>query len=349
MSLRYITFTLIGFATIALTGCGGGHKDVKVPNTVRVTTMVCGDTSVTSVNSYSGTIQAGSTATAAFTIPGTIRSISVDVGQRVSKGQLIATVDDASLRSTYQGALATLEEAQDVYKRMELLHNRKALADVKWVEVQAKLKQAEAMASVARTALNDARLYAPISGVVSRKVAEIGETALPAMPIVEIMTQGTPKAEISVPENQISTVTIGQTATVACSPLGQRRFQARVSEKGVAADPMTRGYTVKLTILNPSDSLRPGMICSVALDNVPQAISEAPAVISVPASCVVLTDDNRNIVWLDRSGRAHKQYVRIADITDQGVVIDSGLTVGDTVIIAGQDKVSQGTFVTPVK
>lgn len=335
-----------------LVGCGGAdHKGAdKADDTVRVRTMYVDDvvrdgTEVT----YQGAFEAGTTTTAAFNTAGTIKELNLSVGQHVTKGQLIGVVDDASLRSTYQGALALQEEAQDAYNRLKILHEKKAVADIKWVEVQSKLKQAQAMAEVARTAMNDSRLYAPASGIVSKKLAEPGQTALPGIPVAEIISSGVPRAVVGVPENQIADITQGMEGWVKCSPLGHKLYRATVTEKAVEANSLTRSYAVKLTLSAAPDSIKPGMICSVTFRRQAPRQTADKMLLQVPPEAVVLMDDNRNTVWLNVKGRAQRRYVRLAGMTDTGVLIDSGLQAGDQIIIGGQQKVSQGTPVKPVK
>lgn len=328
-----------GALLLSLAAC---HKDkpVAAPAPVKVNVQAVADTTLHSGIELPGTVEAADKAAVSFNAAGTIRSINVEVGQKVSKGQLIAVLDDASLRSAYAAAEATYAEAADVYRRMEQLHAKNALADIKWVEVQSKLRQAEAMRSLARTQLGDTRLYAPFSGTISAKIADVGQTVLPSMPVVEIMTGGPLRAEVSVGENDISKVKVGAPAIVTSGSVPGRTWSGRVSEKGVVADPLTRGYKVKVA-LPASDGLLPGMVCTVRLTG------DAPALTAtvIPYGAVLLGDDNRNFVWLCQGGRAVRRDVTIGELTDAGVTVTAGLQPGDSVITTGYQKVSTGTRV----
>lgn len=101
---------------------------------------------------------------------GTVKKIYVDLGERVTQGKLIAEIDPTSIRSSYDAAKSTLEQAEDAYKRMKLLHDKGSIAEMKWIEVQSKLQQARSMEEVARKNLKDCKLYAPYSGVISEKI-----------------------------------------------------------------------------------------------------------------------------------------------------------------------------------
>ena len=95
--------------------------------------------------------------------------VKVDLGSRVRQGQLLAALDEVSMQNTYQAAKAALKQAEDAYQRMKELHEKGSLAEMKWVEVQSKLQQAQSMEAVARKNLTDCQLYAPFSGVIAEK------------------------------------------------------------------------------------------------------------------------------------------------------------------------------------
>lgn len=330
-------------AFVAVTGCHGDDVAAPAPQPVGVRVVqaapAAAGTEAASVT-LPATIEAGQSTSPGFTVGGTIRSIAVQVGDHVAKGQLLATLDDSSLRSAYDMTAASLEEAKDVYRRMEMLHQRKALADIKWVEVQSKLKQAQAACDLARTQMGDTKLYAPFSGTVSQKLADVGQSVLPSAPIVEIISSGALKAAVSVPENMIGSIHVGDPATVTSQAAGGGTFTARVTEKGVSADPVSRAYTVKLSIDSPQ-GLMDGMVARASFQA--PATEQAPQETVLPLGAVMLGDDNVNFVWLDSAGVAARRNVTLGRMTDTGVVIASGISPADRVIVQGQQKVSRGT------
>ena len=118
---------------------------------------------------FSGTVQEENGSSLSFPLMGRVKSVKVDLGSRVRQGQLLATLDEVSMQNTYQAAKATLKQAEDAYQRMKELHEKGSLAEMKWVEVQSKLQQAQSMEAVARKNLTDCQLYAPFSGVIAEK------------------------------------------------------------------------------------------------------------------------------------------------------------------------------------
>lgn len=248
----------------AFISCGNSNPQIHGGNTepVRVKVMTAAPAISAMSEKYSGTVEAGSSAILSFSSAGTIKQINVAEGQRVAKGQLIGSVDGASAKNAYEIALATLREAQDAYSRMKKLHDANALPEMQWVSVQEKLKQAEAAAAIAKKGLGDTNLHSPVSGVVAHKLADVGQTAAPGIPIVEIMDVSTLKAKISVTESDLANMEAGAIATIAA---GDHEYTGKLVEKGVTANSLSRNYDVKFIIDNPDDYLLPGMIFDVLM------------------------------------------------------------------------------------
>ncbi len=335
-------------ATIALTAVtvmSSCHKEKQptAPAPVRVETAVAGESDMSTSRNYSGTVEESSGTVASFSVPGTVQTMNVSAGDYVKKGQLIATVDAASLKNAYDISNAALTQAQDAYNRMKMLHDAEAIADIKWVEMQQTLRQAQSAEAIARKTLNDANLYAPLSGYVSEKYVDAGMTAAPGLPVVKIVSIDPVKVSISIPENEIASIPDGADTDISVSALGGKRFTGKIVEKGVSANPITRSYDVKITVDNPDGELLPGMICDVTLNT--DTVSRS---LTVPLDAVMLASDNSHYVWLDSAGYAVRRSVDTGALTDEGIVINSGIARGDTLIVKGQQKVSRGSKLTVI-
>ncbi|MCM1051603.1 MAG: efflux RND transporter periplasmic adaptor subunit [Paenibacillus sp.] len=330
---------------VAVASCGRSNPAIHGGNTdpVRVKVTSMASTPSTVPDAYSGTVEAGNSTILSFPVSGTISRIYVSESQHVNKGQLIASVDGASLKNAYDIAQATLHEAQDAYSRMKKLHDANALPEMQWVSVQEKLKQAEAAAAIARTGLNDADIHAPISGVVAHKLADAGQTVAPGMPVVEIMDIGTLKVKISVPEADLTSMKTGTKAIVTCGDNGSHSYNATLVEKGVAANSLSRSYDMKFRITNPDDYLLPGMICNVAIDGaVPSTDKTSVTELVLPPQSVVLDWDNCSYVWIKKNGVAQRKKIETGGLDSRGIIVTGGISASDSVIVEGQQKLSSG-------
>lgn len=336
---------------ILMAGCKRNSAPTEAAP-AKVTVVVLGSQGAGSGSSgttYSGTVSAAEESLVSFSVPGKITHIYVKEGDKVAKGQALARVKSDNLGNERNIAAAELEQVRDLYNRLKKLHDQNALPEVKWVEVQAKLKQAENAVALADRAVGDATLTAPISGYVADKMADVGQDVLMAQPIMKIVDTGHLKVSIPVPEEGISRFGKGVAASVTFPALDNLTVEGTAPQRGVEADPLTRSYEVKFNIPDGGGKILPGMIADVAvtgLDSV--AGSDAPALFVVPSQTVLLSSDNRQFVWVVSKGKALRKYVKANELRSNGVAIESGLSVGDSLIVEGMQKVGSGTPVSPV-
>lgn len=304
-----------------------------------------------------------------------MKQLNIAEGQSVAAGQLVAVLDATTLGYLVSASSATVGQAQaavgqahvglaqaeksaaqasDAYKRMKLLHDNGSLPEIKWVEVQIRYQQAQdavnqvrqqvsqaeaavqtakAQKNISLKNLHDTRLYAPSSGYISKKFTEVGQNIAPAM-LVDIRQV---KVKISVPEDEIARVRLGQTLRFTVSSLPGKSFTARVTEKGVAADPITRSYEVKALADNADRKLLPGMVCDVYAQQ-----ASPTATFILPANIIQIDVDNRPFVWTVVGGVARKTSVMLGESVGDNVQIVGGLSSKDRIIVEGQQKVSNG-------
>lgn len=331
---------------VLLPGCGGARSNEgRGDEAVRVKELTAGGSAAQGGYDYSGTVEEESSASLSFTMGGTVTQLCVKVGDRVRRGQLIAAVDPASVRSSYDMARAARVQAEDACGRLKQLHDKGSLPDMKWVEAQSRLSQAVSAEAIAKKNLADCRLYAPSDGVVTEKYAETGQNAAPGMPVVKVAATGALNVRVSVPEGEMAGVRLRQQAVVAVPAAGGRTYRGTVVEKGVVADPVSRSYSVKIRLAGHDEALLPGMVAKVSLDGAAAERTGGDAVV-IPARLLQLGDNNEFFLWVDRNGRAARQTVSCGEFTAGGVVITGGLKAGDRVICEGQQKVCNGTKVT---
>lgn len=334
------------FKLIALMGAGvivascGGKKETGERAPIAVKTQRAGVANVYGKQAFSGTIEEASGASLSFATSGTLQQLNVVEGQMVGKGQLIGVVDATTAQNSYASAKASLETAQDSYDRNKQLHDKGSLPEQQWVQAQSQLEQAQAMERIAKKSLGDTRLYAPFSGYVAEKKADVGQNVMQGMTVVKIVRIDQVKVKISVPEDEIAKIRKGQTVEFTVAAVPGRTFTGTVTEKGVTADAMSRSYEVRALVQNGDHALLPGMVCTLKTD-----YEQGERAIFLPANIVQIDADNRTFVWLAVGGKAKKAYITTGEENAQGVMVLTGLSDGDEVIVSGQQKVSEGTAI----
>ena len=328
---------------MALCSCGE-KKQAAAEQTVRVKVQQIQAEAVNGEQGFSGTIEEQSGSSLSFATSGTIKRIYVSEGQTVGAGQLIGELDPTTMQNAYTISKTALEQAQDTYNRMKELHDDGSLPEMQWIAIENQLKSATASEAMAKKALADTKLYAPFGGYIAAKDAEVGQNAGPGVPIVKLVSIGSVKVKISVPEDDVQRIKKGSSMKIIVPALGNRQFSGNVTERGVSADPRSRTYEVKATINNRDGQLLPGMICQ-AFTNYMQGTTG----VFVPANLVQLDSDNNTFVWVVNGGKAVKRQIFISNETAQGAQVSGGLSDGDQIIVAGQQKVSNGMKVEIVK
>lgn len=335
--MKMIKFSGMLLLAVCIAGCKSNNK-VEEKEPVKVKIMEVSSYSGNEESKYSGTVEAENGTSLSFSVMGTVDKVYVSLGEQVTKGQLIASLNPTSLQSSYNAAQATLQQAEDAWKRLKELHDKGSLPEIKWVEAESTLQQARATEEIARKSLNDCKLYAPFSGVIAEKNIEVGQNVAPGIPIVQLVTTRLLKIKISVPETEISDITLGQKAEVSVPALNNQIFETTVTEKGVVANPLSRSYDVKMRVTDAGKSLMPGMVAEVALQK-----KDSTAQYIIPANIVQLDENNQSFVWLNNNGKAEKRIVSCGEFTPTGVTVVAGLKSNDQIIVEGRQKVCNGT------
>ena len=319
---------------LPMVGCGE-KKVAEEEKAVSVRVLEAG-TGEAVGSSYVGTVEEISGSKLSFEVSGNLEAVYVAEGDRVVKGQKLAVVNSSSLKDIHEAELATLNQAKDAYKRYEQLHKQGSLPDIKWVEVQSRLQQAVSAESVARKKLKDCVLYSPMSGYVAERNVDPGVNVISGEPVLKVVDISKVSVKFSVPENEIAKITKGQNAVIAVSALDGKTFEAKISEKGISANPVSHTYEVKITMNNAGNQLLPGMVCSVYL---PKTGNKA---VVVPVEAVQLNTDGSRFVWIASGGKAVRRAVVTGELVGNGVEIVSGVKPGEKVVTEGYQKISDG-------
>ena len=288
---------------------------------------------------YVGDIGSEQEVSLSFPLGGTLTKVAVKNGDRVVKGQLLAEVDATSATSLHATALATLRQAEDAYRRLEAVHREGGLSEVKWVEMETNLEKARQAEVSARKHMEDCTLRAPFSGVVSCGSPLVGQEMHPGEHFARVLDMQRLRVRFSVPEQEISLINVGDEASAEIPSMGNERLTLRISDKSLSANPLGHTYKVYASIVSGNvKNLLPDMVAKVHMKlNVLGGIV-------VPSDCVQTMPEG-TVVWVVKNGRAEHRWIEVGDFVQNGVVVKTGLGAGDTVVIAGQQKLYTGAKV----
>lgn len=278
---------------------------------------------------------------------GKVTQILVKEGDRVSVGQTlavirgdVASVEAQTANATYQNAVADYNRFESAYKTGGVTKQQLDQAQINMINAQSRLKQAN-------ISLGDTRVKAPISGIINKKYIEVGSmlTSMPATEMFEIVNTSKLKLNVTVNENQVSSLKVGNKVKVTASVYPDKLFDGKISFVAAKAD-ASLNFVVEVEIANnPSGDLKAGMYGTAHFGNSEKqnapirVVSRNAFIGSVSNNQVFVVKDNVAKLTKIVSGRIFGDKVEVLD----------GLSDGDIVVISGQINLSDGAKVEIVK
>ena len=284
-----------------------------------------------------GTVQAVRRAEIAAKITGNIKVITVDLGSRVQQGELLIELSAEEISAQVQQAKAQLEQTRRNLAREENLLRKNAATAQTVKTLRDKARIAEAAYSETLTMLGYARITAPFSGVISKKIGNAGDLAVPGKPLLYMEAEDSLQVLTDIPEALILQIQKGDILPVSVPSAGLT-IQGIVAEVSPIADPSSRSAPIKLQIAT-DPRLRSGQFARVTLAR------QDTETLTVPVRAVVPFGQMERVFVVDGS-KARLRLVRTGAKTKEFIEILSGLTVNETVITAGNQNLVDGQPIT---
>lgn len=364
----------IVFAVLAVS-CSNGELKKKTPVKMPVKVRVQNVTSRENVSekTYVARISASKNAAVNAPFPSTLTSVRVRQGSKVKAGQVLAVVNSETVDNSLAASKATLNQAQDAYDRLQKVKDNGSVPPLKLVEVETALTKAKAAYAVAEKSAADCYVKAPFSGTISEIYVENGENLILGQPILSISDLDGLEVLISVPESEIVAMKTGTRAKLTVPALGDAEAEVRLIRRGVSASPVSHNYECAMDLVRPMPGLMPGMVGKVVFVSSSVSVPSSNIIFSsatssngvhsavaattkglasaiVVPSSVVRTDESGRYVWtVDEGDTVRKVNITVGGFSGKGVVVLSGLSEGDRVIVDGSSKVSSGMKVEVVE
>jgi RND family efflux transporter MFP subunit len=342
-----------------LGGCTSEPEPASSP--VRtVQTQPVRSVAAVSARSFTGTLRAPLETNLSFRVAGTVTDVAVDVGSTVRAGEVVARLDPEDYRlqvesaeARYREATAAAENAKAELRRVKTLyaHDNASLSAYDRARTQYETSRNRADAAqrqleLARKRLGYTTLEAPATGTVAGTRAEEGENVAVGQPVVRLTSGDRLEVEVQVPENLISTLGVGQPATVTAPSLRDTSIAATVTEVGTAPNGRRPTYPVVVTLDRSVPSLRSGMTARVSFD------PRRAGGLVVPAEAVgrdeegrfvyVVAPDTAAATDARADGRVERRAVDTGALTPEGIVVTRGLRPDARVVTAGLSQIRSG-------
>lgn len=347
--LHFLPLTLLSVVIFLLPGCGDNQGNTTDPvRTVRY--VVVGSAQTLPALERTGEIHAHDETILSFRTGGRIVTRSVDIGDRVNAGQLLATLENTTsqnqldgAQADYEGAKAAAQVAALNLNRMQKLMPTGAIARTQldtaradWLVARARLKNSESALRNARESLGWTRLMAPQSGVITEVSASAGQVVSGGQSVLTLATGEARDVvfDIAKPE----AIPPQEQAGLRVSLLSDPSVQASAAVRDISpqADPQTRTWRVRATLQNPPLAMALGASVTVTLP------ATGPHGYALPASALSRIGDKPAVYVINPRSQAQLRVVVPAYYTATAVIISGGLEPGDRVITAGVSKLRSG-------
>jgi multidrug efflux pump subunit AcrA (membrane-fusion protein) len=343
----------------------------------------------------SGTVETPSAPTSVgFLVSGKVIRVGPREGDFVKAGDVLAVIDPADFQFAVEAAVAqsalaraqnekasvsarpevveqaraNLSQAEDEFRRMKTLYEKKSLApnDFKKYETtyanaqqqygqakegaqledkaaaKAALEQAEAAERIARKRLSDSTLVAPISGFVSKRNIEQGAVASPDTAVFTLVELDPVEIQVGIPETDIRLIHRGQKAIVTASAFPGMSFPGQVHLVNISAEPQTRTYMARIRVPNREARLLVGMITEARIVGDGQM-----DVLTLPGTSIARDPQGATqvYVYFPNQKKVYARRVVTAGIAGQDIQIVDGIKDTDWIVVAGQQLVREGSMV----
>jgi RND family efflux transporter MFP subunit len=267
-------------------------------------------------------------------VSGRIEKMLATPGQKVKAGELLAQLDVREIQAKLDQALAVRRQTESELKRYQTLRAQQVITPAELEAVQSRYQVAVASATEAETMLDYAKITAPFDGVVTRKLADVGDLATPGKPLIEMEDPHTLRFEAAVPEAIIGKIALGAKLPVR---IVSKEREAVVSEIAPSADPGSRTFLVKLD-LPPAPDLRAGQFGRVEIP-----VSETN-VLRAPASAVIRRGQ-MELVFVVANNHAELRLVKTGRRFGNEIELLSGVSAGEEVVTEGAASLVDGQAV----
>lgn len=339
------------------TGAGGSENNNDLPTVlVEVDAPIVAD--AVRVLSLNGEIRAESRVILVSQVSGRLISRSVEMGDEVREGQVIAVVDYSQLDLSVQQARAAVASAEEQasnltseLERIERLYRAGGASQQQFDQIRTQERAAREGVTQAQAALEralimrrEAEIRAPFAGVIGQVMVNVGDMIAPSVPIAVIVDRDPLIGAVRVPERDLGFVSVDQPVSVQVASYPDRQFTGRVLRISPIVDAATRMVDIEVEIINRDNLLKPGMFATLSIE-----IGRHPNTIMVPSDAVLqesriaaLSIGRNYYVYVVEDGRAVRRNVEIGFSTGEHIEIVSGVSVDDILVTRGHHLLQDG-------
>jgi len=324
-----VAVAVLGFSYMTF-GKSSSYASVpKSENPVHVSTIMVEPRTIDAVVSAAGTLNSKNTSVLSSKVMGKVTEVTVQEGNYVTAGKLLLKIESGEISAQVYQAQAAFNNARLQYLRIKSLFDVMAATQMEMEQATLGFESAKAGLNAAKAMESYTIMTAPIAGQIVEKRINLGEMTLPGQPVLKIEDNRNLRLEVTVREQELSSIQPGKTVTVRIDALPGRDIKGRVAQVVQAADVKTHSFVVKIDV--PAEkSLITGMYGKAVF-----SIGKRE-VILVPRSAVVTMSGLSGVYIVSSDGTAVFQMIQPGEVQGDQIEAVTGLKAGDRVIVSKQ-------------
>ena len=270
---------------------------------------------------------------------GVVQKVFVQLGDRVSKGQVLATLESGALEKTLEQTKTQYELAKDMYERQKRLWEQNIGSEVQYLQTKTQKESLEQAVASLKEQLDYTKIMSPINGHIEDLPLKIGMAVSPAMPVATVINFSSLKVVAEVAEAYSMSIKTGDPVTVIFPDLNSQ-VNASISSASNYISQVNRSFKIEVRLPNKIPNLKANMIAVLKIIDY-----KSDNAISIPVN-LIQTDSKGNYVYVVKSDGdthvAHKNYITQGKSYNGTVEITDGLKPGEMIITSGHLSVADG-------
>ena len=334
--LRMFGTLALGLFLASCRQSGANNEHVVPPVSVRV--EVVASEPLEDVIQVAGAVKAIEDVNMSPEEGGVVKEWKAKKGQAVKKGDLIVILKDDMLKASWNAAHAQYQMAELNLEKQKRVFEEKGISELQFKTLQYTRDAARANADLMKARWEHTQLRSPIDGVVDNTIPNEGDFAPPGMPLARIVNTSSMKIQAEVPEMYAGSFTLGVPASFTFDALPGDTLHGNATFVGATVSAMNRTLQVEFVVRNRDGKLKPEMVSKVRLVR-----RTRPDAVLVSENLVQLVDRDRMIVYVEFGGKAQERQLKLGARQGLKMEVLEGLSVGDRLIVSGQQKLIDGS------
>ncbi|GGB79627.1 RND transporter [Flavobacterium suaedae] len=280
---------------------------------------------------------------------GVLQQLNVKAGQKVTKGQVLARIDDGGLAAQVAQAETQLALSQTTFDRQKRLWDQKIGSEIQFLQAKTSLESQQKAVAQLKSQLAKTVVRAPFSGTIDDVMTEQGKVVAPGQELFRIVSLTDMYVSATVPENYIGRVKLNAPVDVYIKSIG-KTYEGKIRQVGNFINPNNRTFSIEVALPNPENLLRPNQVAVLKI--LDYTTEDA---ILIPENIVQQKGNGRLVVYTLEDKEGEEQPVAVEKEVETGYTsgayteIKSGLKVGDKIITDGAKSVENGSPVEELK